>query len=107
MNLGAWLRSLGLEQVEGAFRENAVDAEVLHDLTDQDLERLGVLLGHRRKLLRAIATLDVRPASGSPQQPSPMLPESTPTAASPVSTIAAASGERQPMTVMFCDLVDS
>jgi hypothetical protein len=100
MTLGAWLRSLGLEQVEGAFRENVVDAEVLHDPTDQDLERLGVLLGHRRKLLRAIATLDGRPASGSPQQP-------IPTAASPVSTIAAASGERQPITVMFCDLVDS
>src|SRR5262249_2453880 len=57
MDLGGWLRSLGLEQYEAIFRENAIDAEVLPDLTDQDLEKLGVLLGHRRKLLRAIANL--------------------------------------------------
>src|SRR5215468_132041 len=57
MDLGGWLRSLGLEQYEAAFRENAIDAEVLPDLTDQDLEKLGVLLGHRRKLLRAIGNL--------------------------------------------------
>jgi len=53
MDLGAWLRSLGLEQYEAAFRENAIDETVLPDLTDQDLEKLGVLLGHRRKLLRS------------------------------------------------------
>jgi hypothetical protein len=45
MDLGGWLRSLGLEQYEAIFRENAIDAEVLPDLTDQDLEKLGVLLG--------------------------------------------------------------
>ena len=94
-------------QYEAAFRENAVDAEVLHDLTDQDLERLGVLLGHRRKLLRAIAALDGTPVSASPPQPSPVPPESTSTAASPVSAVAAAFGERRHVTVMFCDLVDS
>jgi hypothetical protein len=55
MDLGAWLRSLGLEQYEAAFRENAIDPSILPDLTDQDLEKLGILLGHRRKLLRAIA----------------------------------------------------
>ena len=52
MDLAVWLRSLGLEQYEAAFRENAIDASVLPDFTDQDLEKLGVLLGHRRKLLR-------------------------------------------------------
>jgi hypothetical protein len=57
MDVGDWLRGLGLEQYEAAFRENAIDAEVLPDLMDQDLEKLGVLLGHRRKLLRAIANL--------------------------------------------------
>jgi class 3 adenylate cyclase/tetratricopeptide (TPR) repeat protein len=107
MDLGGWLQSLGLGQYEAAFRENAVDAEVLHDLTDQDLERLGVLLGHRRKLLRAIAALDGTPVSASPPQPSPVPPESTSTAASPVSAVAAAFGERRHVTVMFCDLVDS
>jgi SAM domain (Sterile alpha motif) len=54
MDLGEWLRSLGLERYEGAFRDNAIDETVLSDLTDQDLEKLGVLLGHRRE--RAIAS---------------------------------------------------
>ena len=53
MELGRWLRSLGLEQYEAIFRENAVDETVLSDLTDQDLEKLGVSLGNRRKLLRS------------------------------------------------------
>ena len=47
MDLGTWLRSIGLEQYEAGFRENAIDPSVLPDLTDQDLEKLGVLLGHR------------------------------------------------------------
>src|SRR5271165_5379048 len=58
MDLGGWLRSLGLERYEAIFRENAIDDTVLPDLTDQDLEKLGVLLGHRRRLLRAIANLE-------------------------------------------------
>ena len=66
MDIGVWLRSLSLEQYEAAFRENAIDADVLHDLTDQDLEKLGVLLGHRRRLLRAIAALDGTVATSSP-----------------------------------------
>ena len=45
MDTGGWLRSLGLERYDAAFRENAIDADVLRDLTDQDLEKLGVLLG--------------------------------------------------------------
>ena len=55
MDLGGWLRSLGLGQYEAAFRENAIDLSILPDLTDQDLEKIGVVLGHRRKLLRAVA----------------------------------------------------
>jgi SAM domain (Sterile alpha motif) len=55
MDLGGWLRSLGLEQYEATFRANAIEADVLQDLTDQDLEKLRALLGHRRRLLRAIA----------------------------------------------------
>ena len=65
MDIAVWLRSLSLEQYEAAFRENAIDADVLHDLTDQDLEKLGVLLGHRRRLLRAIAALDGTVATSS------------------------------------------
>jgi len=72
MDIGGWLRSLGLEQYEAAFRQNAVDAEVLHDPTDQDLERLGVLLGHRRKLLRVIAALVCVPAQVIEPPPTPL-----------------------------------
>ena len=96
MDLGPWLRSLGLERYEGAFRDNAIDETVLPDLTDQDLEKLGVLLGHRRKLLRAIAELNggskdtARPSTGAA------------TAVAPQDT-----AERRQVTVMFSDLVGS
>ena len=50
MDVADWLRSLGLDQYETTFRENGVDADVLPDLTDGDFEKLGVLLGHRRRL---------------------------------------------------------
>ena len=56
-DIAQWLEGLGLGQYAQAFAENAVDREVLSDLTDDDLEKLGVLLGHRKKLLREIKTL--------------------------------------------------
>ena len=92
MDIGGWLRSLGLEQYEAAFHANAVDADVLRDLTDQDLKKLGVLLGHRRKLLRAIAALDgaLAPASAPRPTPLPIPPEAILAAAA-----AGASPERQ------------
>ena len=55
MDVGDWLRSLGL----ATFRENEIDAEVLPEITDADLEKLGVPLGHRKRLLKAIAGLSV------------------------------------------------
>ena len=97
MDIAVWLRSLSLEQYEAAFRENAIDADVLHDLTDQDLEKLGVLLGHRRRLLRAIAALDGAVAASSALAPLQVKP----------SPAAEAAGDRRHVTVMFCDLVDS
>jgi SAM (Sterile alpha motif) domain-containing protein len=58
MDVGAWLRSLGLERYEAAFSDNEIDATVLPSLTAEDLKDLGVgLVGHRRKLLDAIAAL--------------------------------------------------
>jgi hypothetical protein len=51
-----------LRRYEADFRENAIDADILRDLTDQDLEKLGVVLGDRRRLLRAIAVLDDAPS---------------------------------------------
>ena len=57
MDLGDWLRSLGLEQYEAAFRENAIDDTILHDLTENHLREIGIPLGARLKLLKAIAAL--------------------------------------------------
>ena len=53
-----WLKTLGMSEYAQRFAENRIDFSVLPDLTDQDLEKLGVLLGDRRKMLRAIANLD-------------------------------------------------
>ena len=99
MDVGAWLCGLGLGQYEQAFRENDIDAEVLMDLTAEDLIGLGVAsIGHRRKLLAAIANL--RAGSISAAAPAP---------AAPVSAKAwlAPEAERRQLTVMFVDLVDS
>ena len=68
MDIAAWLQRLGLGQYEQTFRDNAIDAEVLPDLTDADLQQLGVLLGHRKRLLKAIAELG--PSSTSQPDPS-------------------------------------
>jgi class 3 adenylate cyclase len=93
MDVAAWLRGLGLEQYETLFRENDLDAEVLGDLTDGDLEKIGVSLGHRKRLLKAVAAL-------AGPEPGP------PAAAAPIPPVADAA-ERRPITVMFCDLVGS
>jgi len=90
MDIAAWLRGLSLEQYEPAFRDNEIDWEVLPKLTSEDLREIGVLaIGHRRKLLAAIAVL------GS-ETPAPAM-------APP----ARADAERRQLTVMFCDLVGS
>ena len=60
-----WLEKLGLSEYAQRFAENAIDLSVLSDLTDADLEKIGVLLGHRRKILKAIAALDGGPAAPS------------------------------------------
>jgi class 3 adenylate cyclase/predicted ATPase len=100
MDLGEWLRSLGLDQYEAAFRENGIDPSVLPDLTDQDLEKLGVLLGHRRKLLRAITNVEGLEKS---------LPAVAASAvgSAPVAVQPRDVAERRQVTVMFSDLVGS
>ena len=63
MDVGDWLRGLGLERYEQAFRDNDIDADVLSELTADDLTGLGITsVGHRRKLLAAIAALRSGPA---------------------------------------------
>ena len=93
MDVAVWLRGLGLQQYEALFRENDIDAEVLSDLTDGDLEKIGVSLGHRKRLLKAIAML-AGPA-GAP-----------PAATTPIPLMADAA-ERRQLTVLFSDLVGS
>jgi class 3 adenylate cyclase len=103
-----WLQKLGMAEYAQRFAENAIDFSVLPDLTDQDLEKLGVLLGHRSKLLRAISSLDGTPQATS--MPAPAGTTAIPAAVPPqvpTSATAEASGERRHITVMFCDLVDS
>jgi class 3 adenylate cyclase/predicted ATPase len=98
MDLSGWLRSLGLEKYEAAFRENAIDDAVLLTLTAEDLKDLGVgLVGHRRKLLDAIANLR---AHGSAKAASP---RSLATIEEPPIETA----ERRQVTVMFSDMVGS
>ena len=88
-----WLERLGLVQYAQRFAENDISFSVLSDLTDQDLKEIGVSLGHRRQLLRAIAELNGVEKSA---------PKSVPSAAAPVVPHEAA--ERRQVTVMFADL---
>ena len=69
MDAAAWLRGLGLERYEQAFRDNEIDEKVLHGLTAEDLKDLGVtLVGHRRRLLDAIAALGVEAPNAVPTE---------------------------------------
>ena len=94
-----WLKTLGMSEYTERFAESDIDTSVLRDLTDQDLKELGVSLGHRRKMLRAIAELNDTPAAvaTAPAQAS----------ASTAAPAAEPMGERRYLTVMFCDLVGS
>ncbi|MGE0258709.1 MAG: AAA family ATPase [Alphaproteobacteria bacterium] len=95
MDIAEWLRGLGLTQYETVFREHAVDEAVLPSLTAQDLRDLGVVqVGHRRRLLNAIAEL--RASSQTAAEPFAPGPRAPPREA-----------ERRQLTVMFCDLVGS
>src|SRR5215469_13945241 len=96
MDIGGWLRGLGLERYEQAFRENEIDEEVLPGLTADDLKDLGVsLVGHRRRLLDAIAALGAAP-------PAAVAPARDQRGAA-----VSAEAERRQLTVMFCDLIGS
>ena len=101
MDAMVWLRSLGLGKYEAVFRENDIDETVLPNLTAEDLKELGVAsLGHRRKLLDAIAALRT---DGNMQAPS----ADAATAASAPSISPEDRAERRQVTVMFSDLVGS
>ena len=92
MDVAIWLRGLGLERCHAAFRDNLIDMDIVHELTESDLEKLGLPLGDRKRVLKAIACL-----------PPPEATASAPTAA----TRRRGEAERRPITVLFCDLVGS
>ena len=91
--IAEWLASIGLGEYTQRFVENAIDLSVVSDLTEQDLKDLGVQkVGHRRKMLRAIAVLDGAAAAADRAATEPVRPD---------------EAERRQLTVMFCDMVGS
>ena len=86
-DIRAWLENLGIGQYAAAFIENDVDLDILGDLTDQDLKELGVSLGHRKRIMRAVGETAERAARRQPGK--------------------SEGAERRQLTIMFCDLVDS
>jgi SAM domain (Sterile alpha motif) len=93
MDAGAWLRGLGLGLYEGNFRESEIEADVLPELTEADLEKLGLPLTPQKRILKAIANLGDEDEATRPTsvvRPSPKD-----------------AAERRQLTVMFCDLVGS
>ena len=93
ISIAGWLSSLGLAEHLKRFAENAIDADVLVDLTDDDLKELGVPLGHRRKMMKAIAELSRGPYDAVAR------PENA--------IVRRDSAEQRQLTVLFCDLVGS
>jgi class 3 adenylate cyclase len=91
VDIAAWLRDLKLEQYERVFLDNAIDTDTLPELSEADFEKLGVLLGHRKRLLKAIAALRERAAA-----------DAGPAVAAP--TTGSPEGERRQVTVLFADL---
>ena len=97
LDVARWLAEQGLEQYAEAFAENAIDGEVLRTLSEDDLKELGVkALGHRKKLLAAIALLSEQPISNRPAEGS-----------RPRTVEPSGVAERRQLTVMFVDLVGS
>jgi class 3 adenylate cyclase len=100
--VSAWLEDLGLGIYRETFKQHAIDWDVLPDLSDRDLEALGILLGHRKKLLRAIASLSQSAETmGRGSIPVSVVPGRHPF------HLESDQAERRQLTVMFCDLVDS
>ena len=96
-DLTDWLGKHGLAQYAALFAEHHIDESVLPDLSESDLEKLGISLGHRKKLLRAIAALESGPAP----------PPETPVGAANPPPAQHREPELRHITVVFCDLVGS
>jgi class 3 adenylate cyclase/predicted ATPase len=108
LDIDGWLHEIGFAQYAEMFRANDIDIELLGQLTNDDLKDIGVVsLGHRKRLLEAIADLGSAPAAAP--APPPVMPAPIPAtvAPPPISASVEAAGERRHLTVMFCDLVGS
>jgi class 3 adenylate cyclase len=107
MDVGEWLRGLGLERYETVFCEHAIDMDVLADLTDGELAEIGVPLGDRKRFLKAIASPSKTEASSSSMEGAPPADANLSATLTPISLAAGRDAERRPVAVMFCDLVGS
>ena len=112
LNIEAWLRGLGLEHYAEAFRENAIDGEILPKLTADDLKDIGVtVVGHRRKIFEAIAILraasEPAPSAAQPPAPGPKTASAPKPVPAPAVQLVPSQAERRQLTVMFVDLVGS
>ena len=96
MDIAAWLRELGLERYAQVFQDSEIEPEILAELTDEDFKELGIPLGPRRKLAKAIAALSAEAATPSDHPAAVGSPATPPPQA-----------ERRQLTVMFVDLVGS
>jgi len=103
-DVGEWLETLGLARYAEAFADSDIDFDILPDLTEADLAQLGLSLGDRKRLLRAIAALRAG-AAASEAQPAGAPASPSPPAAEP--TRPGRDAERRQLTVVFCDMVDS
>jgi hypothetical protein len=97
VDVTAWLRDVGLERYAQAFLDNDIRADVLPDLTETDLEKLGVSLGDRKRFLKAVGALQVAATPKSQDSDPGPAPQG----------FAAREAERRQLTVLFCDLVGS
>ena len=100
-SISEWLHPLGLDQYIQVFADNDVDLEALCLLTDAELEKLGVSLGHRKKLLKAMAELNDSTAAA----PATKLQTSAPSPLATAQRLPTDTGERRQLTVLFCDMV--
>lgn len=106
--IAVWLDKIGLGQYAAVFADNAIDLDILSELTDADLERMGVLLGHRKVMLRTIRAMSGAAETGN-------LPGATGSSAAALNekspgmqaTVTQRPAERRHLTVLFCDLVES
>ena len=103
--VGAWLEGLGLGRYADVFAEHDVGFDVLADLTEEDLAQLGVSLGDRKRLIRAIAALDQATPAERPPPSVPVVTAAAPPAPEP--SRPSHDAERRQLTVLFCDMVGS